>query len=263
MFLAIFVLLLAVPACNSQPPQKKPMAFESGLTEQDIRKVEIPRSLQTSTDSLPDRVAAVRDRIRLLARDGGTFSEAVPNIRTTIDRLEFAPGAVMADIGAGSGMLELALLETGRPFGKIFAVDIDAAALELLDFALETTAYPGREKVKTVVSASNDITLPPDSIDVAILVSNPAFLGPFPNGAKGPAPQIAECLSTVVRAIKPGGVFEAVFDRLPSDDATDRTGIIVALMGRLGLTVVNAYADPADKPNPIYHYTFAKPALGN
>jgi hypothetical protein len=88
----------------------------------------------------------------------------------TLDLAPFELGAdsVIADIGAGTGALPVRLLVEQRPFARLYAVETDATSLEILGAALE--GLEGRERVLSVLSQPDDVSLPPASIDRAIVI---------------------------------------------------------------------------------------------
>lgn len=53
-----------------------------------------------------------------------------------VEALGIGPGSVVADIGAGSGLLTVHLARAVRPNGRVVATDIDGAALDLLNSRL-------------------------------------------------------------------------------------------------------------------------------
>jgi ubiquinone/menaquinone biosynthesis C-methylase UbiE len=53
-----------------------------------------------------------------------------------VEALGIGPGAVVADIGAGSGLLTVHLARAVKPNGRVVATDIDGAALDLLQSRL-------------------------------------------------------------------------------------------------------------------------------
>jgi len=95
------------------------------------------------------------------------YMSTVPEI--DFSRLKLKPSSVIADIGCGTGALEVALLERRMPFARIYAVDIHKRSLEFLEYVIEASRLEGREKITTVHSDYHDVKLPPASIDIVLL----------------------------------------------------------------------------------------------
>lgn len=129
---------------------------------------------------------------------------------------------VVADIGCGTGAFEVLLLERGTPFHKLYAVDIDGAALEFLAFLLDEAKLPGRERLELVRSTVEDVRLPPGALDVIFLLNTPFFVPTWEEVKRGSlttAPQL--CLESIHRALKPAGRFH-VFDWKEDEEPQDR-----------------------------------------
>jgi ubiquinone/menaquinone biosynthesis C-methylase UbiE len=97
----------------------------------------------------------------------------------------------VADVGSGDGYFTLLLAETVGAGGEVFASDIDAAALRMLEQRRDSA---GARNVQTILGTQDDPLLPDSTIDLVLivntihLVDNPtAFLG------------------NVRRSLKPGG----------------------------------------------------------
>ena len=108
-----------------------------------------------------------------------------------IEALQFKPGEVVADIGAGSGYLTRRMAPKILPRGKIFAVDIQEEMLELLTNRL---AGVGITNVVPVLGTITDPRLPANSVDTIIMVDvYHEFDHPH------------EMTEALCRALKPGG----------------------------------------------------------
>ena len=81
--------------------------------------------------------------------------------------LRVARGATVADIGAGSGYMTVRLAKIVGPTGRVYANDIQPGMLELLQKNVEKNKLTN---VTPVLGAMDDPKLPPDSIDLAIMV---------------------------------------------------------------------------------------------
>jgi len=152
-----------------------------------------------------------------------------------LDRLDLRSTDVVLDVGAGTGGLEVALLERGVVFERLIAADIDASALAFLDTVLSISGLEGAERVETRVTQTDDIGLPPESLDVAIVLNAP----PIFLSQQGPgdgAERTESCLRSIHAALKPGGrlhVFNHDAD-LPSGSSEgicDRIARVYAPLG--------------------------------
>jgi SAM-dependent methyltransferase len=107
-----------------------------------------------------------------------------------IAALNLDPHAVIADIGSGSGYYAFRI-SPQVPQGKVIAVDIQP---EMLSFLKERAKQLSITNVEPHLGAIDDLKLPNDSLDAALLVdAYHEFSHP------------AEMLASMHRALKPGG----------------------------------------------------------
>jgi ubiquinone/menaquinone biosynthesis C-methylase UbiE len=107
------------------------------------------------------------------------------------DLLELSPGAVVADVGAGSGYHTRRLARAVGDVGRVFAVDIQPEMLEILEDRL---TREGITNVAPVLGTPTDPGLPEASVDLVLLVDvYHEFLHPY------------EMMNALCRALKPGG----------------------------------------------------------
>ncbi len=92
-------------------------------------------------------------------------AEEAPSI--AIRALKIAAGQTVADIGAGSGYYTVRLARVVGSSGKVFATDIQPGMLDLLT---RNVAKAKLDNVVPVLSTPDDPKLPPDSLDLAIMV---------------------------------------------------------------------------------------------
>jgi ubiquinone/menaquinone biosynthesis C-methylase UbiE len=131
----------------------------------------------------------------------GRETEELPN--RVIRALELEPADVVADIGAGSGYFTFRI-SPNVPEGKVYAVDIDP---EMLGILRARMAEVGLTNIETVRGTPMDPNLPPDAIDVALIVfSYPQFSHP------------REMMQHLYDALKPGG--RAVLVEYRGEDPT-------------------------------------------
>lgn len=84
-----------------------------------------------------------------------------------IRSLHLQPGQVVADIGAGSGVISMMMAEQVLPDGEVLAVDIQQEMLDRLQMRCEAA---GVTNVKPVKGSDQSPNLPPESVDLAIMV---------------------------------------------------------------------------------------------
>ena len=80
--------------------------------------------------------------------------------------LKLAPGAVVADIGAGSGTFTLPLAKAVSPSGKVYAVDIDQG---LVDHIAQRAKDQKADNVHAVLGKFTDPNLPKRDVDLAFI----------------------------------------------------------------------------------------------
>jgi ubiquinone/menaquinone biosynthesis C-methylase UbiE len=84
-----------------------------------------------------------------------------------LDALDLKPGMVVADIGAGSGYYSSRIAKRVGPTGRVYATDIQPGMIALLERRIKSE---GLTNVTTVLGGPDDPKLPPQSIDLAIMV---------------------------------------------------------------------------------------------
>ncbi|MGF1567236.1 MAG: class I SAM-dependent methyltransferase [Nodosilinea sp.] len=107
-----------------------------------------------------------------------------------VESLGLKPTDVVADIGAGTGYFATRLAAL-VPQGQVLAVDIQPEMLALLEQELKTQ---GIDNVESILGQPDSPNLPPDSIDLALMVdAYHEFAYPH------------EMMTDIVAALKPGG----------------------------------------------------------
>ncbi len=109
-----------------------------------------------------------------------------------MDALRVAPGSRVADIGAGSGYFTFHLANRVGPSGRVYAVDILPTALTEID---RRAAASGLTQITTVLGAVDDSRLPPQSLDVILVVNTYHELSMYDAMMRG-----------LWRGLKPGGL---------------------------------------------------------
>ena len=114
--------------------------------------------------------------------------------------LDLQPGQVVADIGAGSGVITLLMAELVGPEGQIIAVDVQQKMLDLLKKKLRKFDI---KNVKLVKGTNTSPKLEPESIDLDIMVDvYHEFEFPY------------EMMLELSKALKPGGAIAFVEYRM-------------------------------------------------
>lgn len=204
--LAVACLLLALPgaACRAPasppqtaasptpapPPLKAPREVPAPTPAAEKRIFSLPFSITPAYPDLTDRqMTDLKALFQRALREEERLSDRTPRMLQVIRHAELEPDDVVADIGCGTGFFEFAMLENQIPFAGLYAVDIDPDALEILRFVMEQAGWPGREKVTLIHSRTDDVLLPPESIDAAFLIDSPFYVmrgDPNEPGAKPP-----------------------------------------------------------------------------
>ena len=81
--------------------------------------------------------------------------------------LKIQKGATVADVGAGSGYMTVRLAKIVGPMGRVFANDVQAAMLDLLQ---KNVTKAKLTNVTPVLGTFNDPKLPPASFDLVLMV---------------------------------------------------------------------------------------------
>ena len=175
----------------------KSFTFEQGKLPRSL-----PRRLTARERAPLARIVEDPDnRGKLHAR----FRPAVSSL-TFIKTIGLSRSTVVADIGAGTGALEIGVLEHKVPFGKIYAVDEIGGALRFLDYMLQATGYEGHRRIKTVVSAKQRPRLPAATLDKALIVNVMSFIFDRELYARKPEKKgIVRFLTALRRSLKPTG----------------------------------------------------------
>jgi len=193
---------------------------------------------------------------------GPGFRARGPEMPRLRHELTLAPGMSVADIGAGRGEMTVALAAEIGPSGRIYATDIDPAALEQIRARVVRAAL---QNVTILQARARDTGLPDSCCDAVVLRRVYHHLGD-PSGTN----------LDLLRALRPGGVlaiidFPPMFSWLPwsSKDTWVRTGhgvavgLVVEEVTASGFTLVKVIEDwPGRGPLKSYCAIFRKPEAG-
>jgi ubiquinone/menaquinone biosynthesis C-methylase UbiE len=92
-------------------------------------------------------------------------SEEEPDI--AIAALKLQKGAIVADVGAGSGYMTVRMAKKVGPTGKVYANDIQPEMLKLLN---ERLTHDKISNVETVLGTVDDPRLPDGALDLILMV---------------------------------------------------------------------------------------------
>jgi precorrin-6B methylase 2 len=101
-------------------------------------------------------------------RQEETARERYQRVPDIFDAMKVRPGAVVADVGAGSGFLTVRLARAVGAEGRVYAVDVDAQVLERLRSRVQDENLGNVEIVR---GALDDPHLPSASLDAAVIVN--------------------------------------------------------------------------------------------
>lgn len=137
-----------------------------------------------------------REIARVMGHQGIAWLERIEReqeerLTLLVESLDLEPGMVVADIGAGSGVISAMIADRIGPDGKVLAVDIQQ---EMLDALAERCAKSGITNIEGILGTVQSPKLKPASVDLAIMVDvYHEFDFPY------------EMLKEIARSLKPGG----------------------------------------------------------
>ena len=117
--------------------------------------------------------------------------EREEQLKKLVKALELRPGMVVADVGAGSGVITMMMASKVEPEGKILALDIQQPMLDALAAKCKRARV---DNVELILTTNRSVRLKPETVDLAIMVDVYHELE-FPY----------EMLLELSAAIKPGG----------------------------------------------------------
>ena len=133
-----------------------------------------------------------------------TSREREEKLSLMVKSLKLRPGDVIADIGAGSGVISVLMAEQVGPQGMILAVDVQQKMLDRLAARCKKLGVTNVKPIKGTVKSPK---LKPNSIDLALFVDvYHEFKFPY------------EMMLEISKALKPGG--RAVFVEYRMEDET-------------------------------------------
>ena len=239
------VVLVAILVCAT--PLLGCQSRNGGENGQKTAKSGQKRGVVPASCSNNECRGAAREKLRALMAGqvarGGRLSalfQAHSVSPALIDALALRGDDVVADIGCGTGAVELLLLEQGARFGRLYAVDIDRAALDVLSDALATIGGDGVQRLELIHSKQDDTLLPAGSCDVVFLLNTPFFV-PTADEIKMRTLPTSERLGleSIRAAMKPDARFH-VFDWKHDQDPVERASRLRWALENHGFVVESA-----------------------
>lgn len=133
---------------------------------------------------------------RLIAQDEWKERDAWQRPSEVMDALAIKPGSVVADVGAGGGYFTFRLAARVGQKGKVYAEDI---LKEEVTKIRTRAAKEGLAQIEAILGTSNDPRLPPESLDVVLVVN-----------AYHEMREHDAMLQGMYRGLKPGGLLAII-----------------------------------------------------
>jgi ubiquinone/menaquinone biosynthesis C-methylase UbiE len=134
-----------------------------------------------------------------------------------VEAMGIKPGSVVADIGAGSGLLTVHLARAVAPNGKVVATDVDGAVLELLGQRLKAAGLSN--VVETRVVGADTPGLEANTYDAILLAEVDHYITDAP-----------AWLREASKALKPGGkivISNRIYHKAQSMASAKKAGLVV------------------------------------
>ena len=167
-----------------------------------------PYSYQANSADGIGKVYFEREIAHVMGYEGAAWLERPTRLQEErpdlmVNALHLKPGMSVADIGAGSGYLSNRIAAVVAP-GKVLAEDVQP---QMVDMLKDLSRHAEASNVVPILGAVDDPKLPPNSVDLAVMVDVYHELE-FPY----------EVVSHLIEALKSGG--ELVFVEYRGEDAS-------------------------------------------
>lgn len=123
------------------------------------RRYEIPQSGAGRAPMMEEDFGFVQELLCF----GGPGRAAWERPEEIVRLLDIRPGMAIADLGAGTGYMTYRFSDAVGADGKVYALDIFARLLTLIQ---QIAATEGRTNIQTVHNGATDLALPADSVDL-------------------------------------------------------------------------------------------------
>ena len=186
----LFLLLVGVGApCLPEPAEAQPLLPSPTHEVPDYYRFRSASSDGTGKLYMGREIAQVMGhRAAMWLERPSRLMEERPDL--LVQLLNLPEDAVVADIGAGTGLVSLRMAQR-LPQGKVLAVDVQPEMLDILNFF---KAEEGLANIELVLGTPRNPNLPAEIVDLAVLV-DAYHEFEFPR----------EVMEGVVAALKPGG----------------------------------------------------------
>lgn len=188
------------PAVQTQPPAKaKPAAKDKPATDESEAQDTDPKRYQFRREHDPNGTGKFylgREIAQVMSFHGAPWlerpeREEEERLSVLVKLLKLKPGMVVADVGAGSGVISILMAREVGETGKVLAIDIQEEMLQLLGDKLSRI---GIKNVELVLGTEKSPKVAANTVDLAILVDvYHEFRFPF------------EMVEELARTLKPGG----------------------------------------------------------
>ncbi|MDP8222937.1 MAG: class I SAM-dependent methyltransferase [Candidatus Lernaella stagnicola] len=254
LILCVFLSISCSECVESKAPPQV-IAREKPPPAAAVRYDIYPRSLVTPPPS-DEQFSRLVQAIDHMLTAGERVSGQHTILYAVAKHLNLKSTDVFADIGAGTGALEIILMENDLPFREALAVDIDGRALKVLDHVLSKQHFTQSKKVKTIHSTTSDVRLPAKSVDVAAFISAQFFRADvLDSGELSVPPNIAADLRSLHAAMKPGGIVHVYV--LGVNLKEDERRFVMPLE-QTGFRLVKKADELADFPQTCKYFLFEK-----
>lgn len=120
--------------------------------------------------------------------------------------LDLQPGEVAADVGCGSGFYTWRFSAAVGPTGRVWATDIQQAAIDYLTARLQDDPPPTAANIRIALTKADDAMIPPSTLDAALLSHSDFY------AYEHLLPENVRMLESLAAALKPGGRLVVIQD---------------------------------------------------
>ncbi len=193
---ATALLFLWQTGCGAPPRQRQ--ADEQAF-------LQAQRLYEQLSDTYPMHSAADFEHQLLVREEDPAFA---------LQALDLRPGMMVADVGCGSGFYSFHLARALGPEGRLWAVDMQQAALDRLSERLQDPDLNPHQNVRPHRNQADDLLLPAESLDLAFMGHLDFYAYPQL------LPENQRMLRSVLSALRPGATLAVLQDMGAVEGAT-------------------------------------------